>query len=177
MKISRLAIAGAATALVAGAVIASPAVAAGQSASWSQSTLCPGETVTLTINGISDYQSVQLTPPDFFRIQSGSNPKYLAGSITAGSYTWDILSVFQGQSYIIEVITNGDLSDPTAGTVLSTTSLDVLTACASPAPEAEALPDTGASAGTMTALALGAAVLGLGGAVLARRARRVASSK
>jgi LPXTG-motif cell wall-anchored protein len=178
MKLQSLAIAGATTAIVAGAVIASPAVAADQSASFSQSTLCPGETVTLTANGISDNQSVQLTPPDFFRIQSGSNPTYLTGSITVGSFTWDMLSVFQGQSYNIEVITNGDLSDPTAGTVLSTTSLQILSECAAPAPEpeAEALPNTGASSSTMGALALGAAALGLGGAALARRARRTTAS-
>jgi len=178
MKISRLAMAGAATALVAGAVIASPAVAGGQSVSWSQSTLCPGETVTLTINGISDSQPIILTSPEFFRVQEGDNPKVLYSNMFAGGYSWQVMSIYQGQTYTVEIITT-DPNDPTAGTVHSTTSLQILSECAAPAPEpeAEALPDTGASAGTMTALALGAAALGLGGAVLARRARRVASSK
>jgi len=177
MKISRLAIVGAATALVAGAVIVPSAAFADSSMSWSVSTICPGETVTLTANGISDGQLVVLTPPEYFREQIGSFPQSLNNSLTTGEFSWAQLASFQGMTYVIEVITGGDLSDPSVGTVLSTSSLDVLTACASPAPEAEALPDTGASAGTMTALALGAAVLGLGGAVLARRARRVASSK
>jgi LPXTG-motif cell wall-anchored protein len=179
MKISRIAIVGAATALVAGAEIAPSAAFADSSMSWSVSTICPGETVTLTANGISDGQLVVLTPPEYFREQIGSFPQDLNNSLTTGEFSWAQLASFQGMTYVIEVITGGDLSDPSVGTVLSTSSLQILSEseCSSPAPEAEALPDTGASAGTMTALALGAAVLGLGGAVLARRARRVASSK
>lgn len=177
MKISRLAIAGAATALVAGAVIAPSAAFADSSMSWSASTICPGETVTVTVNGISDGQPVLLTAPEYFRNQIGSYPASLGSSINTGDFSWDQLASFQGMTYVIEVITGGDLSDPSVGTVLSTSSLQILSECSSPAPEAEALPNTGASAGTMTALALGAATLGLGGAVLTRRARRVASTK
>jgi len=179
MKISRLAIASAATALVAGAVIVPSAAFADSSMSWSVSTICPGETVTVTVNGISDGQLVALTPPEYFREQIGSFPQGLNNSLTTGEFSWAQLAPMQGMTYVLEVITGGDPNDPSIGTVLSTSSLQILSECAAPAPEpeAEALPDTGASAGTMTALALGAAVLGLGGAVLARRARRVASTK
>ena len=177
MKISRLAIVGAATALVAGAVIAPSAAFADSSMSWSVSTICPGETVTVTANGISDGQQVVLTPPEYFRSQIGSFPQSLSISVTTGEFSWAQLASFQGMTYVYQVITGGDLNDPSVGTVLSTSSLQILSECSSPAPEAEALPNTGTSAGTITALALGAAVLGLGGAVLARRARRVASSK
>ncbi len=174
MNLRSLAIAGATTAIVAASALAPTAAFADSSAFWSQPTICPGETVTLTVNGISDGQQVTLTAPEFFRAQVGTLPPLLNSGVGTGGFTWDMLSFYQGQTYTLEVITGGDLNDPYAGTVLSTSSLQILTECAAPAPES--LPDTGASSSTMGALALGAAALGLGGAALARRARRTTAS-
>jgi LPXTG-motif cell wall-anchored protein len=172
MKISRLAIAGAATALVAGAVITPSAAFASSSVSWSQPTICPGETVTLTVNGISDNSSNPITDPDEAMRINGN-----IGYTSTGPYTYGFFeNVFTGQTNMLVEVVRGEIGQPEP-TVLASDDLQILTVCAAPEPEAEALPDTGASAGTMTALALGAAALGLGGAVLARRARRVASSK
>jgi LPXTG-motif cell wall-anchored protein len=172
MKLRSLAVAGVTTAIVAASALAPSAAFADSSAFWSQPTICPGETVTLTVNGISDGQQVTLTAPEYFRAQIGTLPPSLNSGIGTGQLTWAQLSVFQGQTYTLDVITGGDLNDPSVGTVLSTSSVQILSECAAPAPEPESLPDTGASASTMGALALGAAALGLGGAVLVRRARR-----
>jgi LPXTG-motif cell wall-anchored protein len=148
---------------------------ADSSASFSQATICPGESVTLTANGISDGSTVFLTSPEYFRVQFPGAPASLSASINTGTQTWDYWSVYQGSTYTIEVITGGTFADATLGTVLTTTSLEVLTQCATPAPgpeaEAEALPNTGASSDQITALALGGAALAFGGVVLARRAR------
>jgi len=181
LNISRLAIAGAATVLVAGAVIAPSAAFADSSASFSQPTICPGESVTLTVNGSSANAPVVLTPPEYFRTQYTGGPKALATSLNSGTNTWDYWSVFQGYTYTIEVITGGSLMDPELGTVLSTTSLEVLTQCAAPAPdpepETEALPNTGASTAEFASLAVSGAGLALGGIVLARRARRAKAAR
>ena len=137
MKLRSFAVAVATTAIVAGAVIAPTAAFADSSAFWSQPTLCPGETVTLTVNGISDGQQVTLTAPEYFRQQIGTTPQFLNSSSGTGGFTWDQFSVWQGQTYTLEVITGGDLNDPSVGTVLSTSSVQILTECAAPAP----LPD------------------------------------
>ena len=118
---------------------------ADSSAAFSVSTICPGESVTLTINGIADGTAVVLTDPEYFRLQFTGGQKALASSLTSGTNNWSAWSWLSGKTYTIEVITGGNLSDPTQGTVLSTTSLEVLAECAAPAPEpeAEALPNTG----------------------------------
>ncbi len=123
------------------------AALADSSAAFSVSTICPGDSVTLTVNGISDGSPVVLTDPEYFRLQFTGGQKSLASSMTSGTNNWSAWSWLSGKTYTIEVITGGNLSDPTQGTVLSTTSLEVLAECAAPAlepePEAEALPNTG----------------------------------
>ncbi|CAB4562836.1 unannotated protein [freshwater metagenome] len=173
MKLKTSLAAGAAlTCAIIGALTPSAAFA-DSSASFSQATICPGESVTLTANGISDGSTVFLTNPEYFRVQYTGGQKSLSAGLTTGTSTWTYWSVYQGGSYTIEVITGGTFADATLGTVLTTTSLEVLTQCAAPAPgpEAEALPNTGASLQQSAAIAFGGAALAFGGVVLARRAR------
>jgi LPXTG-motif cell wall-anchored protein len=170
MNLRSLAIAGATTAVVAASALAPSAAFAVSTVSWSQPPICPGETVTLTVNGVSDNSSNPITDPNETMRINGN-----FGFTPTGPYTYDFFqNVLFGETHmLVEVVR--DLLSPQP-TILASADLQILTVCAAPEPEEEALPDTGASAGTMTALALGAAVLGLGGAVLTRRARRVASS-
>ncbi len=116
--------------------------------SFSQATLCPGESVTLTINGISDGSRVALTAPRFFRTNSGGVP---AQSLLSGPGTYEWWSYYVGTTVTIDIISTTNPSDPSIiPTVLATTSMDVLSDCASPpAPDepatatSSALPETG----------------------------------
>lgn len=147
MKLKTSLAAGAALSFVIFGALTPTAAFAASSAAFSVSTICPGDSVTLTVNGISDGSPVVLTDPEYFRLQWTGGQQALGSSLTSGTFNWSAWSWLSGYTYTIEVITGGNLSDPTQGTVLSTTSLEVLAECAAPAPEpepeAEALPNTG----------------------------------
>ena len=101
MKISRLAIAGAATALVAGAVIAPSAAFASSSISASQSTVCPGEQITFTTNGVSDGTVLPLTAPEYsIQVTSGNpNPANLFPVAFTGPVPFGVFEPYVGQTY------------------------------------------------------------------------------
>jgi LPXTG-motif cell wall-anchored protein len=182
MNLRSLAVAGATTAIVAASALAPSAAFADPRVSFSASTVCPGEFVMLTFDGFTDGTVVPLTAPEYAAVWSSNNPTpYVLetvgynGSFPYGAFT----SVALGQTYTYAIVTASNGTDPlTIQSIVSSASIQVLAECGSPAPEpaAESLPDTGASASTMGALALGAAALGLGGAALARRARRTTAS-
>ena len=180
MKISQRAIATGAAVLFATTIFAPAPAFATSSVSWSQPTICPGETATVSINGVSDGSVVSFTAPEYFTMFTTSQPTplFLAPGVEAKTSTFDNLSVYVGQTLTYQIVTATDQRDPSSITsVVSSASIEILAECVTATPEPETLANTGLSVATTTALALGAAVLGLGGAVLARRARRVASTK
>ena len=147
--------------------------------------MCPGESARIIINGVNDGSIVNFTAPEYYRSYYGTDPSgvSLSNEGVTWELTWASLDALNVDVVTSEVVTTPDLpNDPNAViTVVSSATLQVLSECAAPAPEpeaaAETLPNTGAPESTMTALALGASFLGLGGAVLARRARRLTSHK
>jgi LPXTG-motif cell wall-anchored protein len=182
MKLRSLAVAGATTAIVAASALAPSAAFADSRVSFSASTVCPGEFVMVTFDGYTDGTVVPLTAPEYAAVWSSNNPTPVVLETVGynGLFPYEAFtSVALGQTYTYAIVTASNGSDPlTIQSIVSSASIQVLAECGSPAPEpaAESLPDTGASASTMGALALGAAALGLGGAALARRARRTTAS-
>ncbi len=180
MKISQRAIAAATAIFFASTLFAPTAAFADSSVSWSQTTICPGQTATVTINGVSDGSTVSFTPPEYFTFFSTNQPTpvVLASGFEAKASSYDDMSVYVGQTLTYQIVTATDRQDPASITsVVSSSSIEVLAECVTATPEAETLPNTGLSVTTATLIAVGLFSLGLGGAVLARRARRAASSK
>jgi LPXTG-motif cell wall-anchored protein len=169
-------------ALVAGAVIAPSAAFADSTVSFSQSTICPDEWVTISSNGYSDGTVVSLPLGQYSIVYSTNQPTPYVYDVSqsTGLFPYAAFAPYIGETVTFAIVTADQIGlIYTITSTVSSATIQVLSECGSPAPEpeAEALPNTGASAGTMTALSLGATVLGLGGAVLTRRARRAASTK
>lgn len=176
MKLKTSLAAGAALTCVTIGALTPSAALADSSVAFSQATICPGESVTLTVNGISDGTVVNLTAPEYATAYSTSlAPFSLFTTASTGIFPYGALQSFVGETYTYEIVNSSDGSVAGIQSVVSAASIQVLAECEAPTPdpeaEAEALPNTGSSTEQITALALGGTALALGGIALARRAR------
>ena len=166
MKISTLAAAGIVAALAVSAALMPSAAFAEASVSWSQPTICPGETATLTVNGVSDAVVVPMGTNEHGMVNDVFSP------ITAGPYTYeqaDAIKAFGAIAVVIVYTTNPGV---VPGSLLARDVLTVLTECVAPEPEPEpesepvagpstestGLPDTGITR-DVAGVAVGAAFL------------------
>ncbi len=181
MNISSRVAVGTIVSIAAISMLAPTAAFATSSVSWSQATICPGESVTLTVNGLSDGTVVNLTAPEYATVYTTLNPTPFALFPTAstGAFPYGAFQTYVGETYTYEIVSSLGPSVSDIQSVVSAASIQVLAECAAPAPvpEAEALPNTGSSSDQIAALALGGATLALGGVVLARRARRATAGR
>jgi LPXTG-motif cell wall-anchored protein len=162
MKISALAAAGTVAAIAVSAALMPSAAFAEASVSWSQPTICPGETAILTVNGVSDAVVVPMGTNEHGMVNDFFSP------ITAGPYTYeqaDAIKAFGAIAVVIVYTTNPGV---VPGSLLARDVLTVLTDCVAPEPDPEpvadpstestGLPDTGITR-EMTGVAIGAAFL------------------
>jgi LPXTG-motif cell wall-anchored protein len=160
MKISALAAAGTVAAIAVSAALMPSAAFAEASVSWSQPTICPGETAILTVNGVSDAVVVPMGTNEHGMVNDFFAP------ITAGPYTYeqaDAIKAFGAIAVVIVYTTNPGV---VPGSLLARDSIEVLTECVVPEPEPVAvpstestgLPDTGITR-DMAGVAIGAAFL------------------
>ena len=186
MKKSLIAVAATAVALSAGSVLVpSAAFAVASTVSWNPSTICPGETTTLTINGQTTGDQV---------VPSGGSAEYWElfangnggpFSVTGPGGTYSLLnsnpipySYFTDNGATSSVqfqVQNGN-----APGILNEATITLLAACASPDSDsaADKLPDTGLSDSALASFAGYAAMAGLaGGVILAARNRRIRANK
>ena len=186
MKKSLIAVAATAVALTAGSVfVPSAAYAVASTVSWSPSTICPGETTTLTINGQTTGD--QLVPSggsaEYWELFADGNPGPF--SVTSPGSTYSLLnsnpipySYFSDNGATSSV--QFQVQNGTAPGILNEATITLLAVCASPAPDASAdkLPDTGFNGSALASFAGYAAMVGLaGGALIAARNRRIRASK
>ena len=182
MKKSVIAIARTAVALVAGSVfVPSAAFAVGSTVSWSPSTICPGETSTLTINGQTTGDQVVPSggAAEYWEMFADGGPGPV--SVTTPGQTFTVLNNNPlPYSYFIGLGATTSLQfqvqNGTAPGILNEATITMLAACAAPAPSP--LPDTGLSGSGFASLAGFAALAGLaGGALLFARNRRARASE
>ena len=182
MKKSFIAVATTTAALAAVSVfVPSAAFAVGSTVSFSPSTICPGETSTLTINGQTS--GTQVVPSgasaEYWEMfaDGSPSPAYVATpgqnfNLLADNplpYTW-----FTG--YGATTSLQFQVQNGTAPGILNEATITLLAACTAPAPSP--LPDTGLSGSGFASLAGFAALAGLAGsALLFARNRRARASE
>jgi LPXTG-motif cell wall-anchored protein len=163
-KFKALAVAGATSALLAGAVFAPSAAIADPTVSFSASTVCPGESVTFTVNGVSDGTQVTLDAPQVFLLTFNGNILPSTDTAYTGSYTYDQLTTKAGGNdgdYVVKIDDTGD--------IVAEATLEVLPVCPPPT-----LPDTGIDSVAMAAAGGFAAVAALAGVTIVAVRRRKA---
>jgi LPXTG-motif cell wall-anchored protein len=163
-KFKALAVAGAATALLAGAVFVPSAASADPTISFSASTVCPGESVTFTVNGVSDGTEVTLDAPQVFVLTFAGTSLPASNTAYTGSYTYDQLTTKAGGNdgdYVVKIDDTGD--------IVAEATLKVLPVCPPPA-----LPNTGIDSVAMAAAGGFAAVATLAGLTIVAVRRRKA---
>ena len=160
-KFKALAVAGATSALLAGAVFAPSAAIADPTVSFSASTVCPGESVTFTVNGVSDGTQVTLDAPQVFLLTFNGTSLPASNTAYTGSYTYDQLTTKAGGNdgdYVVKIDDTGD--------IVAEATLKVLPVCA--------LPNTGIDSVAMAAAGGFAAVAALAGVTIVAVRRRKA---
>ena len=181
MKKSLIGVAATAMLLAAGSVfVPSAAFAVGSTVSWNPSTICPGESTTLTINDQTTGSPVVPATEYWELFADGSSSPFLVS--TPGqtfvylnnnpfSYDWFTLS---GITTTMEF----KVLDANAPGTLNSATVTLLPECAATGSTADSLPETGHSHATFASLAGFAALIGLGGvALVVARNRRSRASK
>lgn len=182
MKKSFIAVATASVAITAGIVfVPSGAFAVGSTVSWSPSTICPGETSTLTINGQTTGDQVVPSggSAEYWEMFADGGPGPV--SVTTPGQTFSVLnnnplpySFFTGLGATESL--QFQVQNGTAPGILNEATITLLSECAASGPSP--LPDTGLSGAELASLAGFAAIAGLGGAALVvARKRRARSSE
>jgi len=184
MKKSLIGVAATAMLLAAGSVfVPSAAFAVGSTVSWNPSTICPGESTTLTINGQTSGNQVVPSggSAEYWEMFADGNPGPF--SVSGPGNTFSLLnsnpipySYFTDNGATTSVqfqVQNGN-----APGILNDATVTLLSACEATGPTADSLPDTGHSDATFASLAGFAALIGLGGvALVVARNRRSRASK
>ena len=187
MKISSLAVGGAVAAVALASALAPTSAFAASTVSFDKTTLCPGETLTVTINGLSDGTVVNLTAPEYALTFPPPGYFNYAPTANTGPIPYSALAGFVGQTYELRIVSNALPNDPSSvGITLASATTQILSQCATPptdpttpttptAPE-ESLPDTGISADVIGFGAFAAVSMAGAGFALVRRARRTEST-
>ncbi len=163
MKTSRsLLAAGAASAALAAALFAPSAALADPTVAFSASTVCPGESVTFSVNGVSDGTEVTLDSPQIFVLTFDGTTLPTTNTAFTGVYTYDELVTKAGGgatsgTYVVKIDDTGD--------IVAETQLQLLAECP------PALPNTGIDTVAIAAVGGLAAATALAGTafVLVRR--------
>ena len=159
------------TALVASAVFVPSVAYATSSTSWSQSSICPGQTVTLTINGVADGSTVTMPGSEILLWTTSGGGLSQQTSSRSGVYSYtDVEINHPGETVSIQPWTDWW---PVPGVAIgSAATLNVLATCP-PAPSSDAtdLPNTGVDVAAVAATAGVGMLAAASGLVLVRRRR------
>ena len=160
MRISVLASAAAVGVLaVSATLLPSPAFAVA-SVSWSQNTICPGETAVLTINGVSDAVEVPMATNEHGMF----NDQF--SDLMAGPYTYAQAEQSMAFGVINVAIVYTTNPGVVPGTFLAGAILEVLPECLAPEPEPEVVPVTDSTGLPDTGIAPHVAGVAIGSAFL-----------
>ena len=172
MKKSLIAVAATAVSLAAGSVfVPSAAFAVGSTVSWNPSTICPGESTTLTINGQTSGDQVVPSggSAEYWEMFADGNPGPF--SVSGPGNTFSLLnsnpipySYFTNNGATTSV--QFQVQNGTAPGILNDATVTLVPACEATGPTADSLADTGLNGSSLASLAGYVAMFGLGGVAL-----------
>ncbi len=161
---------------------AAPPAQPASSLTWTAQSLCPDETATLNINGVSSQSTSNLTAPEVFQFkvngtQVGINVTTLS---TGPSYPYEYftgLTASYGDQVTVSIVNSSTSAVVSTSTItLGNDTCPDPAASGSPeaTPTASALPDTGVDANSLVATGAAAALVAAAGASLVVARRRKA---
>ena len=158
---------------------AAPPSAPASTLAWTAQSVCPNETATLRINGVSSQSTSNLTAPEVFQFkvndtQVGINVTTLS---TGPSYPYEYftgLTASYGDQVTVSIVNSSTSAVVSTSTItLGNDTCPDPAASGSPeaTPTASALPDTGVDANSLVATGAAAALVAAAGSsfVVARR--------